>query len=180
LSNSSDTPEQTQKLCRTCSQLIPSLAKKCTHCGDFQDWRSHLGMSTTVLSLLVALVSVSSQAIPVILSAIKPEASAEIRATLQGSDRFFLTILATNTGQLTGGVNRVYISAKNRSAVWFQEPNTFPVFIGSNSETAIRFIISDKVRLRNAEGCQLHVVYFDSKGRVFESIQDFECGLLSF
>ena len=180
MSNSSDTAEQTQKLCRTCAQLIPTLAKKCTHCGDFQDWRSHLGMSTTVLSLLVALVSVSSQAIPVILNAIKPAAAAEIRATLQGSDQFFLTILVTNTGQLTGGVNRVYISAKNRSTVWFQEPHTFPIFVGSNSEKAIRFIVSDKVRLRNTEGCQLHVAYFDSMGRIFESIQKFECGMLSF
>ena len=180
MSDSFDPTEKTQKLCRTCAQSIPVLAKKCAQCGDFQDWRSYLGMSTTVLSLLVALVSVSSQAIPLILKASKPESSAKIRATLQGSDGFLLTILATNTGQLTGGINIVYISAKNRSTVWFQEPNTFPIFIGSNSEKALRFFINDKVRLRNTEGCQLHVIYFDSMGRIFESIQNFECGMLSF
>lgn len=46
--------------CRMCSTNIPDSAQKCVHCKSFQNWRRHLNFSSTVLSLLIALISVTA------------------------------------------------------------------------------------------------------------------------
>src|SRR5258708_30177036 len=50
--------------CVTCREKIERGAKICIRCNQFQDWRRFFGLSSTILSLLVALVSVLSIAIP--------------------------------------------------------------------------------------------------------------------
>jgi len=50
--------------CRVCLEPIRARAKKCVKCESYQDWRRFLSLSNTVLALLVALVSVSTAAIP--------------------------------------------------------------------------------------------------------------------
>jgi hypothetical protein len=40
-------------------------ARLCSECGSYQDWRGYLNVSSTVLALLVALVSVATAAVPV-------------------------------------------------------------------------------------------------------------------
>lgn len=49
-----------KKPCRRCALEIPVPARRCSHCGAEQDWRRHLAFSNTSLSLLVALVAVST------------------------------------------------------------------------------------------------------------------------
>lgn len=53
------------KLCRTCSLEIPGAARKCTHCGSYQ-WglRKFLGLTQSTLAMMVALVAVTSAALP--------------------------------------------------------------------------------------------------------------------
>lgn len=51
-------------VCKVCRESIRAGAKKCINCDSFQDWRRFLNMSGTVLALLVALVTVSSAALP--------------------------------------------------------------------------------------------------------------------
>jgi len=53
------------KPCKTCGEEIKITALKCIHCDSFQDWRSSLSFGSTVLSLLVALVSVLTFAAPI-------------------------------------------------------------------------------------------------------------------
>jgi hypothetical protein len=60
------------KPCIDCSSEIPDDARKCVHCGALQTWLRHIGFSSTVLSLLVALVSVAGLAIPPIVDAFTP------------------------------------------------------------------------------------------------------------
>ena len=48
------------KVCRHCAVEIPIGAKLCCHCSQHQDWRNLLGLSNTVLALLIALISVST------------------------------------------------------------------------------------------------------------------------
>lgn len=50
--------------CLVCKSAIEDGASKCVHCNSFQNWRRFLGMSGTILSLLVALISVSAVTIP--------------------------------------------------------------------------------------------------------------------
>jgi hypothetical protein len=73
------TSRQWPPRCSTCSAEIPRGARICTKCNQFQDWRGFFGRSSTVLStilsLLVALFSVLTTAIPVIHNALTPERS---------------------------------------------------------------------------------------------------------
>jgi hypothetical protein len=55
--------------CRECRSELVEDAVKCKECDAFQDWRRHLTFSATVLALLVALVSVLTVAIPILVKA---------------------------------------------------------------------------------------------------------------
>ena len=46
------------KQCINCKENIHKDAIKCTHCGSFQNWRHHLGISSSFLSIMVAFISV--------------------------------------------------------------------------------------------------------------------------
>src|SRR5258708_28682650 len=59
--------------CVTCREKIERGAKICIRCNQFQDWRRFFGLSSTILSLLVALVSVLSIAIPAVLNLRPPQ-----------------------------------------------------------------------------------------------------------
>lgn len=58
-----------------CRKQIPHDAIICTECDSYQDWRRYFGVSGTILSLLVALISVLTVAVPVIRSGLTPERS---------------------------------------------------------------------------------------------------------
>lgn len=61
--------------CLECRGNIPLDAIKCTECDAYQDWRRHLNLnfSGVILSLLIALISVSSVCVPLILRAFEPK-----------------------------------------------------------------------------------------------------------
>jgi hypothetical protein len=48
------------KKCQACASSIDAEAFLCPVCKSYQDWRRFMGVSTPVLGLLVALVSVAS------------------------------------------------------------------------------------------------------------------------
>lgn len=52
-------------LCSICKHEMPVGAVKCVKCDSYHDWRRFLGVSSTMLGLLVALVSVLAFAIPI-------------------------------------------------------------------------------------------------------------------
>ena len=51
------------KSCIQCAGTIPAKARLCAECGSAQDWRRFLTISSTMLALLVALISVSVPAL---------------------------------------------------------------------------------------------------------------------
>ena len=52
--------------CKICKEKIHKDAIICTHCNNFQNWRRHLGLSSSFLSILLALISVSTVFITVL------------------------------------------------------------------------------------------------------------------
>jgi hypothetical protein len=52
--------------CTSCGELISIRALRCVHCNAFQDWRRYFAASSAVLSLLIALVSVTATLLPTI------------------------------------------------------------------------------------------------------------------
>src|SRR5215467_12617372 len=83
------------KSCKVCGEDIKKEARKCTHCDSYQDWRANVGFSNTVLSLLVALCSVLTVAVPVILDTVTPKNS-DLRFAYHGISDHSITVLVTN------------------------------------------------------------------------------------
>jgi predicted nucleic acid-binding Zn ribbon protein len=98
-------PEGT-KHCRVCAEPINQQAQKCIHCqGDQGGWRRRLGLSTTVLSMLVALISVLTALIPVLKDAFTP-LNSNLYWSLQGLDDKSLSVLVANQGVRAGSVSQ--------------------------------------------------------------------------
>ncbi|WP_282605396.1 hypothetical protein [Pelagibius sp. Alg239-R121] len=53
-------PSDEQKCCPDCLEPLHPLARKCVKCGSFQDFRRFTGQTSLVLSLLIALITVST------------------------------------------------------------------------------------------------------------------------
>lgn len=93
------------KHCRVCAEPINRLATKCIHCGSEQSvWRQRMGLSSTVLSLLVALIAVLTAAIPVIVNAITPDSSRLTLAITEATGSL-IGIVVFNSGNRPGGVS---------------------------------------------------------------------------
>lgn len=95
-----------QGRCTTCLEPIKPGAKKCLRCDSYQDWRRHLSISSSVLALLVALVSVLTFAIPVFKSATTPKDSS-IQVSLQRIVDDDIYLLATNSGIRSGSITAI-------------------------------------------------------------------------
>ena len=96
--NTSDT-----KPCKMCGEAIKNAARVCIHCQNYQDWRAEINLSSTILALLVALGSVLTVAVPVIVTALTPKTSS-LSFSNQGAANRVITILASNSGVRPGTV----------------------------------------------------------------------------
>ena len=93
--------------CRVCRETIKDGASKCTHCDSFQKrWRSFFNFSSLVLSLLIALIAVTTAGIPVFKSLKAPKAS--VRYEILSCKANEVRIIAVNSGNslavVKGGV----------------------------------------------------------------------------
>jgi predicted nucleic acid-binding Zn ribbon protein len=86
------------KHCLVCAEPINRRALKCIHCQGDQSWlRQRMGYSSTVLSLLVALVSVMTASLPVIKETFTPKNSS-LAFSPQGANQDYIALLASNQG----------------------------------------------------------------------------------
>lgn len=171
----SKTEEATKKSCRTCGEPISSSASKCVHCQSWQDWRSMFATSTTVLSLLVALISVTTAALPTIVGLLTPKRS-ELSFSFQGvagpDDQLTLQFLGSNSGTKPGSVRgATYLkglrwisrsfhlssSQQDRSAI-ILEPGKAELLSFSLDRGAVLDSPPDLTR------CDLHILYSNFDG----------------
>jgi hypothetical protein len=103
IESSSDT-----KLCKTCAEPIKLAARICNHCKSYQDWRSNLSISSSVLALLIALISVASSAVPVFVDALT-EKNAKLIFSYQGITPKFVSFFVSNTGTRAGSVDSAFL-----------------------------------------------------------------------
>lgn len=103
-------PEGT-KHCRVCAEPINKVAQKCIHCQSEQNrWRQRLGFSSTILSLLVALVAVLTAAVPVFKEALTPKNSS-LSFSFVGATHQSIGVIASNSGTRPGAVRRAFVSS---------------------------------------------------------------------
>lgn len=87
-----------EKPCPKCHETIARDAKRCRHCQAPLDLSGKLGTATTVLSLAVALISVSGAFLPALINRIHTPSS-EIKASILDDDEGTLIVAVTNAGE---------------------------------------------------------------------------------
>ena len=80
------------KPCKICQEPINRGARKCIHCQSSQGWLSGLAVSATMMSLLVALVSVLAAAVPAFKSLLTP-VNSDLVFVPQGMTRETVSVL---------------------------------------------------------------------------------------
>lgn len=110
------TPSSTDSVCKQCRGPIPAGARLCSQCNSYQDWRGKLAVSSNVLALLVALVSVTTAALPAFTKALtEPQSESLVsRPVVRGLQVDFAV---TNTGDGPAVFSRAYISASTLSQI---------------------------------------------------------------
>lgn len=98
------------KPCRQCAEEISFAAKLCRHCGSHQDWRGYLNLSSTVLALLIALITVATSAVTPLLSVLHAPRS-EVVASNPVFHGETLSIVATNLGDRAGVIGRARLES---------------------------------------------------------------------
>ena len=102
--------------CRVCREPIRPGAKKCLHCGSYQNWWAQLLASGPALSLLVALVAVTTPWIPVAKELLAPK-GAEIRTAFGGVFGNSLAVNVTNVGTMPASVQQVNLTIGDEKAI---------------------------------------------------------------
>lgn len=105
-----------------CLEPIASGARKCIHCGSYQNWRRFLNVGTGMLSLMVALVSVLTVAVPVFKSALTVQQPEMHYSFLRYRSRT-MEVICSNLGQRPGILKRVTLNVLEEG----RESELFPV-----------------------------------------------------
>lgn len=149
--------------CRVCKNAIPAAAQKCSLCDSFQDWRSHFNFSSVVLSLLVALVSVLTAAVPVLRDALTP-ALADVQYDILTCSTDEVRILASNVGSrfaiVDGAAFEQIVGARSTNRFRLQVEGDKRIVRPQQSEEIVLVPIGDQLFPRGDDpnsGCSYKV-----------------------
>lgn len=83
--------------CRVCKEAIKKGATKCIHCESYQGLSRYFSFSAVVLSLLIALISVTSATIPQLVLLLTPQARPNV--SFLRISNYEIHVAATNRGK---------------------------------------------------------------------------------
>lgn len=101
----------TNSVCIICRKPIEEGAKKCTECDSYQDWRRHFSFGTVVLSLLIALISVSTTSFQVAKNLLAKEQS-DLRFSLVKYGPSSIMVMSSNLGDRAGALKNAILRIK--------------------------------------------------------------------
>lgn len=137
------TPQK--KHCKVCHEDIRVGARKCIHCDSYQDWRRLLTMSSSVLALLVALVSVSSTTIPQIAEIFEKEySSANIQS--HGVKGQNIEIVIQNSGSREAFFAGASLTAEGKEPIRLEELGMSFPFLPKSPRSLLLFVPFSKVQ----------------------------------
>ena len=110
-----------QKRCRVCAEKIEKDARKCIHCDCYQDWRGALPISTELLALMVALISVITAAAPVLANVFALKDS-KLVVTFQDVDEGAVSVLVSNNGNRPGTVRYATLTIATNFPAYAAKP----------------------------------------------------------
>jgi hypothetical protein len=118
--------------CRRCRRGIPAGAKLCSHCSSYQDWRGYLPISSTVLALLVALISVASATLPAAVAALHhPNSVVKIASPVINGEEVYLVV--SNTGDRPAAISSALLASPISDGMTLVPINPASVFIPPGS-----------------------------------------------
>jgi hypothetical protein len=115
MSQNKNTPAE-PPVCKICRKPIEIGARKCTECDSFQDWRRHFSIGTVVLSLLIALISVTTTGFQVVHDLLAKEQS-DIRFSLVRYGPDSIKIMGSNLGDRAGALRSATLNIKSNNKV---------------------------------------------------------------
>ena len=105
------------KPCPICAEPINQRAWKCIHCqSELGGWRRRLGISSTILALLVALISVLTAAVPVLKDTLTRKNS-DVDVSFQGADANIVSVVLSNRGTRPGSFRGALLVLQNPGEV---------------------------------------------------------------
>jgi predicted nucleic acid-binding Zn ribbon protein len=142
-----DLPEGTKR-CIVCGEPIHAAAKKCIHCSSDQNpMRQKLGISTNLLSMSVALVSVLGVVVPILIESAKVDDS-QLIFSLQHATNSELFVIATNKGKEPGTVATATLRVKGGETVVLRSSERAPVMVVEPKKSILlrfhKFILDGK------------------------------------
>ena len=147
----------------------------CTHCGSFQDWRRFLSVSAPILSLLVALVSVTGVMAPTISQLIWPNrAIINVGAAYEGERTVRLHFM--NLGAIEGMVSDDLICADNRQNLLYFS-NSQPSLVKGHEQVAASYDLNSTWMVKMLAELQNSPVPNDADLVQFTRNSRFECSL---
>ena len=115
------------KRCVVCAEPINLAAVRCVHCGAEQTaMRQRMGVSTNVLSMMVALVSVLGVVVPLLIQSATPDDSKLVFSLQYATDKE-LFVIVSNQGKEPGTVATAHLQVKDGKSVQLRSSEFAPV-----------------------------------------------------
>jgi hypothetical protein len=131
-----DLPEGTKR-CQICAEPINEASRKCVHCGADQNvLRQRLGVSTSFLSMSVALVSVLGVVVPLLIQSATPDNS-HLTFSLQYATETELFVIVSNQGREPGTVSLATLEVKGGKTIHLRSSERAPVLIVEPKKTEL-------------------------------------------
>lgn len=175
--------------CVVCKEKIKQSAIKCTHCDSYQNWRRHLGLSSSLLSIIVALFSVLTVFVTVITIAIKEDDSKihfsvlNIRGGMltymeEPKRTFIVEIFVTNSGNAAGAIKSFFIKlpgsdkyhdmvlTPKKNAVQNIAPTTLIIEPGKSEIVAAQLMTGDEKKMYSDFSIKAEMISFKGDNQI--------------
>ena len=104
--------------CVVCREEIKQDAKKCIHCDSYQDFRRWINISSVVLSLMIALLSVTAVTLPVLKDfMLPPDAELNFSLVEKYDDYTWFRIAVSNSGTKAAVIKAVQLTYGKRPEI---------------------------------------------------------------
>lgn len=133
--------ESDTKICSLCAEPVAATAIRCRHCDGYQGRWFFLTLSTPVLSLLVALVSILALAIPALRGALA-QPDCQVRVAFQYFEDGTAHFVASNPGTRPGSVGEVYLDYGFQDQRYALRGQSKQRIIAPNASVEMAFILT--------------------------------------
>ena len=163
--------------CWACSEVLKVGQRYCKECRHWQNWRAYTTVSSTILSLIIALLAVLGAVAPRIYDLFKQETAAyyvagKVEASSGAENAFEFAITVANVGDIIGRIpprltcwpGTGIFTGENYSVLETFHASTVGVVLPGEREVVNYFGKSDSRLLHDQFSCDLGHSAFEGHG----------------